>query len=181
MFIEVHLINGMVLFGLVTALWLLSLYLENASIMDIFWGEGFVIITWLTYFIEPGPHGIRDSILFFLVTVWGVRLALHVYHRNMDKPEDFRYAAWRQEHGPNWWWRSYLQVFLLQGLLIWIISTPLVVAIRGADIALSNWLTGLGFIVGGIGFFFEFIGRPPISSPGGKCPGGFSRSPTISA
>jgi steroid 5-alpha reductase family enzyme len=158
MFTQVHLINGLVIFGLVTALWLFSLYLENASIMDIFWGEGFVIITWLTYFTEKGPHGFRDTILFLLVTIWGVRLALHIFHRNMDKPEDFRYAAWRKEHGATWWWRSYLQVFLLQGLLMWIISTPIVVAILGEDISLSNWLLTLGLIVGGIGFFFEVAG-----------------------
>jgi steroid 5-alpha reductase family enzyme len=78
--------------------------------------------------------------------------------RNVDKPEDFRYAAWREEYGSSWWWRSYLQVFLLQGFLMWIISVPLVVSMLGAEFAYSAWFVALGFIIWVIGFFFEMIG-----------------------
>lgn len=53
-----------------------------------------------------------------LVTLWGLRLTLHIGFRNWGKPEDFRYAKWREENGARWRWISFFKVFLLQGLLM---------------------------------------------------------------
>ena len=116
--------SGAIIFVLVTLIWLLSLVTKDASIIDSFWGIGFVIITWVIFFDVSGNF--RSTLLVTLTTIWGLRLSLHIFIRNFGKGEDFRYAAWRAEHDPRWWWRSYLQVFLLQGLLMWMIVAPLV-------------------------------------------------------
>ncbi len=109
-------------------LWLLSLALRNSSIVDIFWGTGFVIVAWAAFLFTPDGFLPRKLLLAALVTIWGLRLSIHILRRNWGKPEDFRYAAWRQESGRSWWWYSFFKVFLLQGVLLWIISTPLVAA-----------------------------------------------------
>lgn len=144
--------------GLMLALWLLSLALRDASIVDIFWGLGFVIQGWFYFF--NSPHGFlpRKLLLITLVTLWGLRLALHLAWRNLPKGEDFRYARWRARHGGDWWWRSFFQVFLLQGVLIWLIAVPLWVAQAASAPARLTWLDGLAACLWAFGFFFEAVG-----------------------
>jgi steroid 5-alpha reductase family enzyme len=151
------LLSGLVIFVLMTLLWLFSLLIKNSSIVDIFWGMGFVLIAWLDVamspFMSPGKW-----MMTILVTIWGIRLALHVGIRNWGKPEDFRYAKWREENGKNWPWVSFFQVFLLQGFLMWIIAVP-IISIRVTDgIPPLSPLAILGALVWAYGFTFEVVG-----------------------
>jgi steroid 5-alpha reductase family enzyme len=139
-------------------LWLLSLALRNSSIVDIFWGTGFVIVTWAAFLLGDQGYLPRKVLLAALVTVWGLRLSLHILRRNWGKPEDFRYAKWRQESGARWWWFSFFKVFALQGILLWIISAPLVMGEISPTPTSLGWLEGLAVLVWGIGFFFEAVG-----------------------
>lgn len=148
---------GGVLLLVVTLLWLLSLYLRDAGIADIFWGAGFVLVNWLAFLRHPSAPSWAHWLLSGLVTLWGLRLSLHIFLRNRGRPEDFRYAAWREQHGRRWIWRSYLQVFLLQGGLLWLISIPLIAAHSLADRP-SALLAGAGALVWAVGFFFEAVG-----------------------
>ena len=101
-----------------------SLLLKDASIVDIFWGAGFVVANWLYFALTPGGFFTRKWVISVLVTIWGLRLSLRILLRNWGKPEDFRYRKWREEAGENWWWQSYYRVFLLQGCLVCVISAP---------------------------------------------------------
>jgi steroid 5-alpha reductase family enzyme len=141
-----------------TLLWLFSLALKNSSIVDIFWGTGFVIVAWTAFVLSPGGFEPRKGLLVFLVTVWGLRLSLYILSRNWGKPEDFRYQVWRKAAGAAWWWRSFFKVFLLQGVLLWIISAPLLAAQLGARSGRLTWLDYLAILVWVIGFFFEAMG-----------------------
>ena len=110
---------------LVTLLWIWSVCITNASIVDIFWGIGFVVVNTFYVFhldkIEP-----RNIVLSILVALWGLRLAIYLALRNIGKGEDFRYQEFRKNYGEKrYWWLSYFQVFLLQGVLILIVSLPL--------------------------------------------------------
>ncbi len=151
-------ITAAVVFGLMILLWIVSLILKNASIVDIFWGFGFVLVAWVAFFITPCGFLPRKLLLLTLVTIWGLRLTLHILRRNFGKPEDFRYQKWRQENGTSWWWKSLLKVFLLQGLLMWVISTPLPVTMLSVSPARLTWLDFLGLAVWIVGFFFEAVG-----------------------
>lgn len=157
-FQHLFLINAGIIFGLVTLLWLISLYLKNASIIDILWGIIFIVIAWLIFALTPQGYLPRKLLLCTLVTIWGLRLALHIFNRNVGKPEDFRYATWRAENGERWWWLSFLQVFLLQGFLLWIISAPVVAAQSSGFPAILTPLDWLGVWVWILGFAFESIG-----------------------
>ena len=138
-------------------LWLLSLVFKNASIVDIFWGIGFVIVTWLAFSLGAG-YIPRKQLVAVLVTIWGLRLALHIGIRNWGKPEDFRYAKWRQDNGSRWWWFSFFQVFLLQGVLMWIISAPLIAAQTSGYPVIITPLDVIGVVLWLIGMFFEALG-----------------------
>jgi hypothetical protein len=52
-FLEVYLIGGLLVLGLMALLWLISLALKDSSIVDPFWGSGFVIVNWLYFALTP--------------------------------------------------------------------------------------------------------------------------------
>jgi steroid 5-alpha reductase family enzyme len=155
--LEVCFVGLAAVLGLMTLLWLVSLALRNASIVDIFWGAGFVVLAWLYFLLAPQGLPSRKLLSALLVTVWGLRLSLYIFARNRGKGEDFRYVAMRRAAGAGWWWQSYLKVFVLQGVLMWLISAPLLGAQLGATPG-QMILDGLGVLVWGIGFFFEAVG-----------------------
>ena len=157
-FLSTYLTAGLVILGLMTLLWLVSLALKNSSIVDIFWGTGFVITNWVYFALTPDGFPLRKWLIGILVTIWGLRLSLYILRRNWGKPEDFRYQVWRKEAGSNWWWQSFFRVFLLQGVLMLIISTPLLAAQSGVQPAHLILFDVLGVVVWAIGFFFESVG-----------------------
>lgn len=156
-FTNLFLLSGAAILLLMTLLWLLSLTLKNSSIVDIFWGFGFILIVWLVFALAPQGYLPRRQLVAILVTVWGVRLALHIGSRNWGKPEDFRYASWRKENGPRWWWVSYFKVFLLQGSIMWILSAPLIAAQTSGFPAILTPMDLLGMCIWGAGLFFETV------------------------
>ena len=157
-FLQIYLQAAALIFVAVTALWLLSLWLKNASIADVFWGSGFVMCCWLYFLQTPDGAPLRKWLVCALVTIWGLRLSIYIFSRNAGKPEDYRYAKWREENGNNWWWRSFFKVFLLQGFLMWLISAPLLAAQISATPAQLIWLDVLAAIIWLTGFFFETVG-----------------------
>lgn len=150
-------IGAVVVFAAMSGLWLLSLALRDSSIVDIFWGPGFVAAG-AAYFLsaDGGPAPPRVLLLGMLI-LWGGRLATYIYQRNRGRGEDFRYAHWRREAGAKWWWQSYFKVFLLQGALMWAISSPLAAAFHGGGGAELRPLALLGAAVWAIGLTTEAL------------------------
>ncbi|NIS81380.1 MAG: DUF1295 domain-containing protein [Anaerolineales bacterium] len=157
-FIELFAIVGLIIFVLMTVLWLVSLVLRDSSIVDPFWGTGFVIASWVAFTLTPDGYPARKWLLSTLVTLWGLRLSLYLLWRNWGKGEDFRYRKWREDHGAKWWWRSFFQVFFLQGFLMWILSAPLVATQASTQPTRLIWLDAIGIVIWMIGFFFEAAG-----------------------
>jgi steroid 5-alpha reductase family enzyme len=157
-FLTAYLVIGLVILILMTLLWLASLALKNSSIVDIFWGAGFVISAWTAFALTPEGFAGRKWLLVILTSIWGLRLTLHILTRNWGKGEDFRYQVWRKEAGAAWWWRSFFKVFLLQGILMWIIATPLLRAQISATPMQMTFLDYLAIPVWLVGFFFEAMG-----------------------
>ncbi|MFO8083532.1 MAG: DUF1295 domain-containing protein, partial [Desulfobacterales bacterium] len=51
------------------AVWILSLLKKDASIADIFWGLGFILVAWITFFLSGGD-GPRSFIVVAMTTLW---------------------------------------------------------------------------------------------------------------
>lgn len=149
-------LTGLVaLLVLFSVLWLASLYLANASIVDMWWGPAFVLALW-AYLGFGVPAHARAWLVGALVVVWAGRLAWHIGRRNIGHGEDPRYRAWRQQHGARWWWRSYLQVFLLQAVVAWIVSWPLFFAARDGSAFPTPW-DAAGMLVFAAGWLCEAV------------------------
>jgi|TARA_S200000501_G_C20869126_1_gene763444 steroid 5-alpha reductase family enzyme len=113
-----YLITGfLAVISFMTILWLVSLIVKDASIVDIFWGPAFIVLSSSLLVAMNQVYSERSLFILFLVSVWAIRLASHIGFRNIGHGEDFRYIEWREEGGKNYWWFSFFRVFLLQGTL----------------------------------------------------------------
>lgn len=149
-------VSGLVVLTYMSVWYVLSLLLKDASIVDIAWGLGFVVLGWFLYFYTGAPEA-GFVVLLSLVTMWGLRLATHIFLRKKGAPEDWRYANWRKEWGKTYIWRSYLQIFVLQGVFMLIIGSPLIVAAANPTFDI-NVLTYIGVCIWVLGFLFESVG-----------------------
>jgi steroid 5-alpha reductase family enzyme len=103
-----------------------------------------------------------------LVVIWAARLSIHIYLRNRNKTEDYRYKAWRDAWGKWFFIRSYLQVFILQGFLLMCVAAPVVaIGIYPGKalgileyIGLAVWVTGFSFEVIGDAQLAKFLKNP---------------------
>ncbi len=159
----IELVAGHVLPGLIAALgltslvWIVSLVKRNASIIDIFWSLGFVMLAWL-YRSQVPIESFRQTLVPVLVTVWGLRLAGYILWRNWGQGEDYRYAAMREKRGSSFPVLSLFIVFWLQGVLFWIVGMPLLQVQISRTPAGWSPLDLLGLALFSIGLFFEAVG-----------------------
>lgn len=159
-FFQIYIKALLLIVILMTLLWLVSVYLKNVSIVDAFWGLGFFILA-IYYAVATFDENVypRNLLILALAGVWGLRLSLHLLIRNWGKPEDFRYQKFRNDYGAHrYWWFSFFQVFLLQGVLLWLISAPLLSASYYSLGKPLNIVDYIALIVWGIGFLFETVG-----------------------
>jgi steroid 5-alpha reductase family enzyme len=157
-------------------LFLLALIRKNNGIADIGWGIGFIIISVISahYYLfkcafvsvfrqqcDPDPAFL---LLVSLVVLWGLRLSVYLLIRNWTKPEDWRYAQWRQDWGQYFFIRSYLQVFILQGFFMLMIGSPIILSGLQSQVEMASYtpllyiLMAIGGIAWSIGFFFQAVG-----------------------
>lgn len=144
----------LIVMAMLTIVWIVSVRMVNAGIVDPFWGLGFVLVNAFYLFNAP-TENLRKWILLALVSIWGLRLFAYLWWRNWSKPEDYRYAQFRQKYGAErYWWFSFFQVFLLQGILLWLISAPLF-AVNYTENASFTFWDALAILCWIIGFAFE--------------------------
>jgi steroid 5-alpha reductase family enzyme len=151
----------LVLFVYMSLWFLVSLIKKRNDVADVAWGLGFVLITWTSYFLSD-DSGLRGLLVGVLVSVWGLRLAWHIHTRNKGRTEDYRYLAWRKEWGKWFYPRSYLQVYLLQGMFLFLIVMPVLFINKSAGTALGI-LDVLGLAVWLFGFYFEAVGDAQLA------------------
>jgi steroid 5-alpha reductase family enzyme len=154
-FFTAYLTGLLAIFVMMTVLWLISLIVKDSSIVDIFWGFGFVVAAVTYFLITPDGFQTRKVLITALTAIWGLRLTLHIGYRNIGKGEDFRYVNWRNQFGARWWWLSYVRVFLLQGVIMWIVSIPLLAAQWNATPDSLTFADYIAVVVWAIGFVFE--------------------------
>ena len=157
-FFQIYFLALIVIMSAMVILWIISIRIKNVSIVDLFWGFGFVMAC-LVYFLETEGSDTRKILLLILVAVWGLRLSAYLVWRNHGKGEDFRYRKFRKDYGEErYWWISFFQTFLLQGVLMWLISLPLLGAQFSSFgnkpgifdfIGVSIWIIGFVFEAGG--------------------------------
>lgn len=147
--------------ALMLTTWIVSVMIKNASIVDIVWGLGFVVVAWTVRLTVDGDTT-RQNLLVVLVTLWGLRLALHLAKRNIGHGEDFRYVLMRRKHGARFPLVSLYTVFAFQGALMWVVSLPVQLG-QADDGAPVGPLAVIGAAAWVVGFVFEAVGDAQLA------------------
>jgi steroid 5-alpha reductase family enzyme len=158
----IYVMNLAVALLFMVCVWPFSVVKKDVSIVDVFWGLTFVIIAWNT-FAHAGGYLPRKILVAGLTTVWGFRLALHIFQRSLGKGEDPRYQAFRANVGNRYWIVSLVTVFGLQALLAWIISLSVQAAQTSSQPSHIVWTDIVGMLIWTVGFFFEAVGDRQLS------------------
>ena len=141
---------------IMVATWLLSVAIKNASIVDIVWGLGFAVTSWVLALTIDGDSG-RQALLALMVGLWGVRLGVYLAKRNLGHGEDWRYKAMRKKKGAKFGLISLVTVFGLQGVLMFIVSLPVMFGNSDATPGVGP-IAVIGIMVWAVGFLFEAVG-----------------------
>jgi steroid 5-alpha reductase family enzyme len=150
------LLNLGVAVGAMVVLWLTSLALRDASIVDAWWGPGFALLAWVD--VAAAGAAPRTVLLAVLATLWAVRLGGYLLWRNAGRGEDPRYVAMRRRHGARFPWVSLFTVFALQGVLQVAVGLPIwLTAARPGSTPLGV-VDLAGVLLFAAGLVFETIG-----------------------
>lgn len=141
---------------LLTAVWLLSLLKRDTGIMDVAYPLAAAVPV-VVLIAQRGTWSPHEIVTAALVAVWSMRMSLHIGLRNAGHGEDGRYAAWRRRFGPHWWWWSFFQIFMMQGVTVWLWSLGLIGAVAAGPRDLG-WQHGLAVLLFAIGFYFQVVG-----------------------
>lgn len=141
-----------------TVFYIVALFKDDYSIVDAAWGLGFVVISR----VSLGTLDEANTFHFIanlLVLIWGLRLSVYLWSRNRKVGEDYRYQAMRKDWGSAHRLQAFFKVFMLQGVLMWVISFPIMMINAQADpIPINSIIHYLGLGLWVIGFIFEVGG-----------------------
>lgn len=141
--------------GYFTLFFIVATIIKNNSIVDIGWGFGFVLVTWISFFMYF-ELTVTKIIVNLMVSLWGLRLFYHILRRNLFEKEDFRYANWRKSWGKWVVPRAFLQVFMLQGIFQFMIgSATYYLNINNLDF---QYVSLIGVLIWIIGYYFQVFG-----------------------
>jgi steroid 5-alpha reductase family enzyme len=157
-----YLLLGLILFIYINIWFVISLLQKRNDVADEAWGLGFVTLAWTSLLIS-GNFFLQNILVNILVSIWGIRLFIHIHKRHKGKEEDSRYLAWRKSWGKWFLLRSYLQIFILQGIFLFIIAIPIMFINKNVYGDL-NYLILIGLVVWVIGFLFESIGDKQLET-----------------
>jgi len=162
---------GILIFIYFFVFFIVATLIKNNSIVDIGWGLGFVITAWFLQLQSSEAH-LPQMVITLLTTVWGLRLFYHILKRNFHKGEDFRYAKWRKEWGKWVIPRAFLQIFMLQGVFMYIVSLSAILTSTAVERKTMIPLIFGGILIWSIGFYFESVGDAQLrkfkSNPANK-------------
>lgn len=149
------------------SLWfLVGRWRKKLNTVDVAWGSGFALVAWLVVWQEPTA---RSVLIAILVSVWALRITNHLARRVFGGKEDPRYAAITKKWRGNFWLRAYFSVFILQGLLIVLITLPIVFATgqQNENLAVLSvfgaalWAVGFGIEAAADRQLREFVSYKP--------------------
>jgi steroid 5-alpha reductase family enzyme len=112
------------------ATFVISRVIDRHNVIDAAWGLMFVVAA-LVVFIASAGYGddLRRWLLLLMPVLWGLRLAQHIGRRSVGKGEDPRYEALLRKAKGNPDLYALRLIYLLQAVLVFIISAPIQVGV----------------------------------------------------
>lgn len=135
-----------------------AIRIKNQSIIDIFWGPGFVVAAIASYLMSIGAGGddTRRIVVLALTAIWGLRLGVYIGRRNRGHGEDKRYTALMRHQTGSLVGYLFRRIYGLQGALIIVVSLPVQFAMYQSNPL--GVIGAIGIALWVIGFAFEAIG-----------------------
>ncbi|MFC5677055.1 DUF1295 domain-containing protein [Aeromicrobium endophyticum] len=135
-----------------------AIKIQNQSIIDIFWGPGFVVAAVVSYLVSSGSGGddTRRLVVLALTSVWGLRLGLYIGNRNRGHGQDKRYTALMRHQQGSLIGFLIRKIYGLQGGLMIVISIPVQLAMYESEPL--GVIGAIGIAIWLIGFLFEAVG-----------------------
>tara|TARA_B100001741_G_C16471371_1_gene560201 strand:+ start:52 stop:825 length:774 start_codon:yes stop_codon:yes gene_type:complete len=137
----------------VTILWFSTLKIKRADFIDIYWGPSFFLSALLIFFLHQN-FTLSNYIILILVGVWGFRLALYLFSRNIKKNEDKRYVKIRGSIGNI---GLYFITYMIQVILIGIVSLPIQLLMMQTEFNNINLFSLVGVMICILGIVIESI------------------------
>jgi steroid 5-alpha reductase family enzyme len=128
--------------ALMILVWLVAKRINNASIVDVAWSLGFAILAVVYYLLGEGD-GLRKLLVCAMAFVWSLRLGVYLWIRiaKHHPEEDGRYATLRAQF-PRHTWAMFFGFFMLQGVLLVVLSVPFAMAASNSQPGLTPWEWG---------------------------------------
>jgi steroid 5-alpha reductase family enzyme len=137
-----------------TLFFIIAWNLKRNDVADIAWGLGFIVVAVVNV---VNNLYLRSGVILVLAIFWGLRLATYIYLRNRGKKEDYRYKQMKKDWQGSQLVNTYFKVFMFQGLMMILVSAPLLLVSVLPQAQTGIWLY-LGIIIWLVGFFFETVG-----------------------
>lgn len=157
---EIFLLALLINIGFYSFVFIIGKIFKKHSLIDVFWGLSFVNLIWLLS-ISQNVSSISSFVLLILITVWGLRLSIHLARRNFKAPEDYRYEQIVHKLDSKLTFiplfvKEYFYIYLLQAVLSYILSFGFIVYF------VINQSTNIVFVIVGTlivlhGFYYEFL------------------------
>lgn len=148
---------ALVILGLMLIVTAIANPLKNAGIVDVAWAFGFSLIAG-TYFALGQGAPVQKTVMLLMVTASSWRLAWYLLKRVIatHPEEDGRYHALRELWGPEKSPWLFFAVYLFQGVLMLIVSSPFLFAAQNPSPTLSP-LQWVAMVVWAVGLIFEAV------------------------
>ena len=157
------------LLAIILLLWGIATLIRDVSFIDAFWAFGMVLLAWGSA-LQVGVEGVHAQLLLGLVTLWGLRLGVHLFLRWRAHGEDPRYAkilgGVMKQRGWSWPVAALVMVFLMQAPLLFITCLPAQLGIwaSATEAHPLGPLAWAGAAIALAGIAFESIGDAQLNA-----------------
>lgn len=167
-------INFIVLLAIILILWRISVRIRDVSFIDAFWAFGMVLLAWVSW--ASAGASARGNLLLALTTLWGMRLAIHLFARWRREGEDRRYKMIlghaMEKRGWSWNTAALIMAWMMQMPLLFLTSLPAQIGIivSGESAGIGGQSAGIGAlawtgaVIAIIGIAFETIGDAQLQA-----------------
>lgn len=137
---------------IVSVLFVISLWIKKADIIDIYWGPAFLLSSLIILFLNQS-YSLPSIVIIFVLGLWSIRLGSHLYSRNIGQSEDIRYTKIRSKYGNL---GLFMINYVVQATLIPIISLPIIIVVV-SNLNELNFVSYAAIIVALSGIIIEAL------------------------
>ncbi len=148
--INIYLLTFILAFAIQIIFFLFANAFKTDKVTDLAYGLTFVFLAWFILLTRSSLEPVQ-VILTWMVTLWGVRLAVYLFIRILKMGEDKRFDQIRKG------FVSFLKFWLFQALTIWVIMLPSTYILSQPQLIHFNLTFWTGIIIFCLGLLIETV------------------------